>query len=169
MLSVSSIAAFLENFAPNRLAAEWDNVGLLVGDGQQDVERVITCLTVTPASVAEAVAEKADLIVTHHPLPFRPVRRLTADTPEGRMLLDLIAAALREDPHLAKFSGRVSDSGEGRWTVHAAIDEGVPAPVISAALYARFSSRGENAFADKLLSAMRYEFGGHVEKNIEGQ
>jgi len=79
-------------------------------------------------------------------------------------LLDLIAAALREDPHLAKFSGRVSDSGEGRWTVHAAIDEGVPAPVISAALYARFSSRGENAFADKLLSAMRYEFGGHVEK-----
>ena len=69
----------------------------------------------------------------------------------------------------AKFAGRVSDSGEGRCTVDAAIDEGVPAPIISAAQYARFSSRGENAFADKLLSAMRYEFGGHVEKNIEGQ
>jgi 6-phosphogluconate dehydrogenase len=84
-------------------------------------------------------------------------------------LLDLMAAALIEDPDLAKFAGRVSDSGEGRWTVDAAIDEGVPAPIISAALYARFSSRGENAFADKLLSAMRYEFGGHVEKNIEGR
>ena len=69
---------------------------------------------------------------------------------------------------LAKFAGRVSDSGEGRWTVQAAIDQGVPAPVISAALYARFSSRGEDAFADKLLSAMRYEFGGHAEKKSEG-
>jgi 6-phosphogluconate dehydrogenase len=84
-------------------------------------------------------------------------------------LLDLTAAALMKDPHLAKFAGRVSDSGEGRWTVDAAIDEGVPAPVISAALYARFSSRGENAFADRVLSAMRYEFGGHVEKKAEGR
>jgi 6-phosphogluconate dehydrogenase len=84
-------------------------------------------------------------------------------------LLDLTAAALMKDPHLAKFAGRVSDSGEGRWTVDAAIDEGVPAPVISAALYARFSSRGENAFADRVLSAMRYEFGGHVEKKTEGR
>jgi len=79
-------------------------------------------------------------------------------------LLDLTASALLEDPALQKFAGRVSDSGEGRWTLLAAIDEGVPAPVLSAALYERFSSRGEAEFADKLLSAMRYEFGGHLEK-----
>ena len=79
-------------------------------------------------------------------------------------LLDLSAAALLKDPTLAKFDGRVSDSGEGRWTIKAAIDEAVPAPVLSTALYSRFSSRGEAEFADKLLSAMRFEFGGHVEK-----
>ena len=79
-------------------------------------------------------------------------------------LLDLQAAALIEDPDLAKFAGRVSDSGEGRWTIKAAIDEGVPTPVLTTALYARFSSRGEAEFQDKLLSAMRYEFGGHIEK-----
>ena len=79
-------------------------------------------------------------------------------------LLDLQAAALIKDPDLSKFGGRVSDSGEGRWTVKAAIDEGVPAHVLSSALYERFSSRGEADFADKLLSAMRYEFGGHIEK-----
>ena len=79
-------------------------------------------------------------------------------------LLDLAAAALVKSPDLAKFAGRVSDSGEGRWTIMAAIDEAVPAPVISAALFARFSSRGEDDFADKLLSALRFEFGGHVEK-----
>ena len=79
-------------------------------------------------------------------------------------LLDLVAASLVESPDLGKFQGHVSDSGEGRWTVMAAIEEGAPAPVISAALYDRFSSRGESDFADKLLSAMRYQFGGHVEK-----
>jgi 6-phosphogluconate dehydrogenase len=79
-------------------------------------------------------------------------------------LLDLTAAALLKDPSLAGFAGRVSDSGEGRWTIKAAIDEAVPAPVLTTALYSRFSSRGEADFADKLLSAMRYQFGGHVEK-----
>ena len=79
-------------------------------------------------------------------------------------LLDLIATALVEDPKLAKFAGKVSDSGEGRWTIDAAIDEGVPAGVLTAALYQRFTSRGADEFADKLLSAMRYEFGGHLEK-----
>jgi 6-phosphogluconate dehydrogenase len=78
-------------------------------------------------------------------------------------LLDLTAIALAKQPDLANFSGRVSDSGEGRWTITAAIDEGAPTPVLSAALFARFSSRGEADFADKLLSAMRLEFGGHVE------
>ena len=79
-------------------------------------------------------------------------------------LLDLTAAALLKDPHLAGFAGRVSDSGEGRWTIKAAIDEAVPAPVLTTALYERFSSRGEADFQNKLLSAMRFEFGGHVEK-----
>jgi 6-phosphogluconate dehydrogenase len=79
-------------------------------------------------------------------------------------LLDLTATALLEDPALAKFAGRVSDSGEGRWTIKAAIDEAVPAPVLTTALYERFSSRGEADFQNKLLSAMRYEFGGHLEK-----
>ena len=79
-------------------------------------------------------------------------------------LLDLTATSLIQDPMLSKFSGRVSDSGEGRWTIKAAIDEGVPAHVLSSALYERFSSRGDADFADKLLSAMRYQFGGHVEK-----
>jgi 6-phosphogluconate dehydrogenase len=79
-------------------------------------------------------------------------------------LLDLTARALHEAPDLAGFAGRVSDSGEGRWTVSAALDEAVPVPVLSAALYQRFSSRGEADFADRLLSALRYQFGGHVEK-----
>jgi len=82
-------------------------------------------------------------------------------------LLDLTAIALIGDPALAKFAGQVSDSGEGRWTIKAAIDEGVPAHVLTAALYERFSSRGEANFADKLLSAMRYEFGGHLEKSAK--
>jgi 6-phosphogluconate dehydrogenase len=80
-------------------------------------------------------------------------------------LLDLTATALLESPGLENFAGRVSDSGEGRWTINAAIDEGVPAPVLSAALYQRFSSRGQADFADKVLSAMRMQFGGHVEKH----
>ncbi len=81
-------------------------------------------------------------------------------------LLDLAAASLLDSPDLAKFEGRVSDSGEGRWTVKASIDESVPAPVLSAALYERFSSRGEADFGDKLLSALRYQFGGHQEKAV---
>ncbi len=80
-------------------------------------------------------------------------------------LLDLTASSLVEDPTLAKFAGRVSDSGEGRWTIKAAIDEAVPAPVLTTALYERFASRGEADFQDKLLSAMRFQFGGHVEKS----
>jgi 6-phosphogluconate dehydrogenase len=80
-------------------------------------------------------------------------------------LLDLTAGALLRDPDLSRFAGRVSDSGEGRWTIKAAIDEAVPAPVLTTALYERFSSRGEADFANKLLSAMRYQFGGHLEKS----
>ena len=86
----------------------------------------------------------------------------------GSWLLDLTAGALLRDPELKAYSGRVADSGEGRWNIQAAIDEAVPAPVLSAALYSRFTSRGEADFANKVLSAMRHQFGGHVEKCGEG-
>ena len=83
-------------------------------------------------------------------------------------LLDLTAQAMIKSPDLATFGGSVADSGEGRWTIEAAVDEAVPAPVLTAALYQRFTSRGESDFADKVLSAMRYEFGGHVERPTGG-
>jgi 6-phosphogluconate dehydrogenase len=84
-------------------------------------------------------------------------------------LLDLTAAALVDEPDLRTFSGHVSDSGEGRWTIQAAIESSTPAPVLSAALYQRFTSRGEADFADRLLSAMRYQFGGHREHHAGAQ
>ena len=113
------------------------------------------------------------------PLRHRDLYQYDLDLPEiaevwrrgsviGSWLLDLTAAALAADPALADFQGRVSDSGEGRWTIQAAIDEAVPAPVLSAALYARFSSRGEADFANRVQSAMRQEFGGHVERPAAG-
>ena len=103
MTTVADICAFLECVrAASALAAEWDNVGLLVGDRAQKVERVMTCLTITPAAAAEAVTERADLVVTHHPLPFKPLKRLTADEPSGRILLDLIRAGVAiHSPHTA--------------------------------------------------------------------
>ena len=85
----------------------------------------------------------------------------------GSWLLDLTATALAKDPKLSKFEGRVSDSGEGRWTIKAAIDEAIPAPVLTTALFTRFSSRGEADLADKVMSAMRFEFGGHNEKDAK--
>jgi dinuclear metal center YbgI/SA1388 family protein len=92
----------LESIAPSALAAEWDNVGLLVGDRAQKVERVMTCLTVTPDVAREVVREQVDLVVTHHPLPFKPLKRLTADDPTGRILLDLIRAGVAiYSPHTA--------------------------------------------------------------------
>lgn len=102
MLTVAAVVDFLERFAPPELAADWDNVGLLLGDRAARVRRVLTCLTVTPDVAEEAVAEKAQLVVTHHPVLFRPVKRLTAAHPEGRMLLDLIRARVSVySPHTA--------------------------------------------------------------------
>ena len=102
MSTVADICSFLDDFAPHALAAEWDNVGLLVGDRSQNVERAMACLTITPAAAAEAITERADLIVTHHPLPFKPLKRLTTDTPTGRILLDLIRAGVAiHSPHTA--------------------------------------------------------------------
>ncbi|REK26293.1 MAG: Nif3-like dinuclear metal center hexameric protein [Planctomycetota bacterium] len=94
MASVASIAQFLDTLAPPPLAESWDNVGLLVGDGAAEVARVMTCLTITAETVAEVVEAGAELVVTHHPLPFRPLQRITADRPEGRYLLDLISTGV---------------------------------------------------------------------------
>ena len=99
---VDDIARFLDQFAPADLAESWDNVGLLAGDRGAPVSKVMTCLTITPASAEEAISARAELIVTHHPLPFRPLRRLTTDTPEGRLLCDLLAARIAiYSPHTA--------------------------------------------------------------------
>ncbi len=117
MPNVAAVAQYLEEFAPRRLAEEWDNVGLLVGDRRRKVARLMTCLTVTPSSAAEAVAEKADLIVTHHPLPFRALKRITSDTPEGRMLWDLIGARVAiYSPHTAFDSAARHQPASGRGT-----------------------------------------------------
>lgn len=102
MLTLATVLDFLEHFAPPALAAEWDNVGLLLGDRAAPVERVMTCLTVTPDSAAEAIADGVRLIVTHHPILFRGMKRLTTATPEGRMLLSLIQAGVAVySPHTA--------------------------------------------------------------------
>ena len=107
MPPLSTVTAALESIAPLRLAADWDVVGLLVGGRRQDVERAIVCLSLTPEVAAEAVARRADLVVTHHPLPFRPVARITEATGTGRVLLDLVAA------------------GIGVWSSHTAWDSAV--------------------------------------------
>ena len=107
MNNVNDITVFLEQFAPAHLAEEWDNVGLLVGDGRREARKVMTCLTITPDSAAEAIEEKADLIVTHHPLPFTAMKRLTTDTTPGRLLWDLIAERISiYSPHTAFDSAR---------------------------------------------------------------
>lgn len=102
MIPLQAVREYLDHFAPPQLAEDWDNVGFLVGDPQRSIRRIMTCLTVTPASADEAVAENADLIVTHHPLPFRPLRRLTTDSTPGRLLLRLIRADVAVfSPHTA--------------------------------------------------------------------
>jgi len=102
MLTVETVVAFLERFAPPRLAEEWDNVGLLVGDRSREISRVMTCLTVTPATAAEAVRRGAQLIVSHHPIPFHPVKQLTTDTTAGGLLLELAAGRIAVySPHTA--------------------------------------------------------------------
>lgn len=102
MPTVATIAEFLERFAPPRLAEEWDNVGLLIGSAARPVARIMTCLTLTAASAREAVEEQADLVVTHHPLPFRPIKRLTDQSPDGRVLVELMAARIAVySPHTA--------------------------------------------------------------------
>jgi dinuclear metal center YbgI/SA1388 family protein len=107
MATVDTVAECLEQFAPAMLAEDWDNVGLLVGSRAWPVERIMTCLTVTPETVAEAIEGRANLIVTHHPLPFRALKSITADTTVGRLLLELITARIAVySPHTAFDSAR---------------------------------------------------------------
>ena len=94
MQKLSGVCDYLETFAPPRLAEEWDNVGLLVGHRDLEVGRIMTCLTITPASVREAIDQSANLIVTHHPLPFRPLKRITNQTVAGSLLLALIESRI---------------------------------------------------------------------------
>lgn len=107
MPTVDEVVRLLDEFAPPALAEEWDNVGLLVGDRGRAVCRLMTCLTLTPATVSEAIEHKADMIVVHHPLPFRPVSQITTDTTVGRLLWDLIGARTAVySPHTAFDSAR---------------------------------------------------------------
>jgi dinuclear metal center YbgI/SA1388 family protein len=107
MITLGEIAAFLDEFAPPRLAEDWDNVGLLVGDRSRNARRVMTCLTITPASAAEAIERETQLVVTHHPLPFHALKKLTTETTTGRILLELIAARVGVySPHTAFDSAR---------------------------------------------------------------
>lgn len=92
--TIHDVNRFLDQFAPTRLAEDWDNVGLLVGDPQQEAKRIMTCLTVTPESAEEAIREKVDMIVSHHPLPFRPLKRITTETVPSKMVWDLIRAGV---------------------------------------------------------------------------
>ena len=102
MPTINQITSFLESFAPLRLAEDWDNVGLLVGRRKSEVRRIMTCLTVTPDSATEAIERQADLIVTHHPMPFKPLKKITTDNVPGQMLLDLIQAGIAiYSPHTA--------------------------------------------------------------------
>ncbi len=102
MTTVDNVAAFLESFAPTPLAADWDNVGLLIGDRARPVAKIMTCLTVTPPVVEEAVAAQADLVVAHHPLPFRALKSITADTHDGRLIWRLASAGISlYSPHTA--------------------------------------------------------------------
>ncbi len=102
MPTVRDVTAFLDDYLPPALAESWDNVGLLVGDRRSEIAGVMTCLTLTPATAAEAVMRQADLVVSHHPLPFRPIQRLTTDTATGSILLDLAAARIAVySPHTA--------------------------------------------------------------------
>ena len=102
MTKLADVVAFLERFAPPELAADWDNVGLLIGDRARSIEKIVTCLTLTDAVVAEAIAERADFVVSHHPLPFRGVKTMTTDTHDGRRLWRLAAAGIAiYSPHTA--------------------------------------------------------------------
>src|SRR5262245_34011608 len=102
MTRVADLIACLERLSPLSLAEEWDNTGLLVGDRRRPVQRVLTCLTLTADVAREAISDKVSLVVAHHPVPFRPVSRLTADDPQGQMLLELITARVAVySPHTA--------------------------------------------------------------------
>ncbi|MBL6724481.1 MAG: Nif3-like dinuclear metal center hexameric protein, partial [Rubripirellula sp.] len=90
-MQLDTVCGFLSQIAPLKLAESWDNVGLLIGDRKSDIQKIMTCLTVTPDVVTEAIEQKVDLVVAHHPLPFQPLKRITSDNLSGKLILDLIA------------------------------------------------------------------------------
>ena len=157
MPTVGEIAHVLEQLAPLSLAEEWDNVGLLVGDAQWPADRVMTCLTITPETVAEAIAGRAQLIVSHHPLPFRPVKSITSATTPGRLLLELIRASIAVySPHTA------FDSASAGINQHLAIGLGlqeirplVPSPADPEVGAGRCGLVGEPLTLDELAERTR--------------
>ena len=148
MLSIDNIVQFLEEFAPARLAADWDNVGLLIGDRSKQARRIMTCLTVTPDSVAEAVDQQVDLIVTHHPMPFRPVKRITTDTLEGTLLWKLTSSGVSVySPHTAFDStrGGINEQlakGLGLTDIRALIESSTDAPDVGTGRMGQFKTSG---------------------------
>jgi dinuclear metal center YbgI/SA1388 family protein len=158
MIPLNAVCEYLDQFAPPQLAEDWDNVGLLVGDPQRDIQRIMTCLTVTPASAQEAVGENADLIVTHHPLPFHPLKRLTTDSTPGRLLLQLIGAGVAVfSPHTAFDSaaaGINQQLAEGLGLIHVAplVVKTDEAPVLGAG---RFGSLPQPATLPELAARLK--------------
>ena len=141
MTQLAEFMDVMDQFAPLELAEDWDNVGLLAGDPNRPIERIMTCLTITPASAAEAVDERADLIVAHHPLPFQPLKRITTETIVGKLLLDVLSAGIAiYSPHTAFDSAR-----EG---INQRLAEGLQLNQIAALI--------ENASAPHLPGAGRY-------------
>lgn len=162
MPSVRNIAEFLERFAPTALAESWDQVGLLVGDPEANVRRLMTCLTVTPTTAQEALDERAELIVSHHPFPFRAVHRITRDTPSGRLLYDLIAGHVAiYSPHTAFDSARHGINqrlAEGLQLVD--IAPLVPAPATDASLVGAGTGRQGRLSPAQTLT----DFAAHVQR-----
>ena len=148
MVTIDHVIQFLEEFAPPSLAAEWDNVGLLIGDRSRQVQRIMTCLTVTPASVAEAIDQQVDLIVTHHPVLFRPTKRITTDTLEGRLLWNLMSSGISVySPHTAFDStrGGINEQlaeGLGLTDIRPLIESSVEEPEVGTGRMGQFKTSG---------------------------
>ena len=161
MTTINDICQFMNQLAPHELAEDWDNVGLLVGDPLISVQRVMTCLTITPESAAEAIEGRAGLVVTHHPLPFRPMQRLTSDQTPGRLLLDLIRADVAVYSAHTAFDSAANGINQrlaakfGLQDIRALVPAAVDNPNLGAARVAR---AGEAMKLADLLSLAKHEF-----------
>ena len=155
-MHLDTICGLLSQIAPLKLAESWDNVGLLVGDRQSEISNIMTCLTVTPAVVAEAIEQEVDLLVTHHPLPFQPLKRITSDTNTGKMLLDLIRNGIAiYSAHTAYDS--VLNGINQQWCQKLGIENSKPLVEISESLGSQTASGdGKPASHDHSLGSGRY-------------